>query len=73
MSETKHPSAQRRYAQLCERFRKLRKEHEVSVNRMWAGALALTFTDEELTILSDFLCPNDQSLLGRMREPCKSE
>jgi hypothetical protein len=69
MLVTKHPSSQRRVSELCRRFLKLRKEHDVAVNRMWAGALATNFTDEELALIPDLLCPNDQALMKRIREP----
>jgi hypothetical protein len=72
MSVIKHPSSQERFKSLAERFMKLRKEHEVATNRMWVGTLATNFTDEELALLTDYLCSNDQSLLRRIREPQKA-
>jgi len=65
----KHPSSQERFKLLAERFMRLREEHQVAVNRMWVGTLATNFTDEELALIKDYLCPNDQSLLRRIREP----
>lgn len=64
-----HPSSERRVGTLARRFLHMRKEHEAAVNRMWVGTLALNFTDEELGLIPDLLCPNDQMLLKWIRDP----
>ena len=67
----KHPSSQQRRSEIIDRFMAIRKSHDAAVNRMWAGTLALAFTDEELSLIPDYLCPNDQSLLAATRDPRK--
>lgn len=65
----KHPSGQKRVQGLASRFMKLRDEYQVAANAMWVGMLAGAFTDEELNLLADFLCPNDMRALKRVRQP----
>lgn len=69
MAAQKHPSAQARFQLLCKRFLKLQQEHRRASDAMWAGTLASAFTDDELTILQDYTCPNDVRLLQRVRQP----
>ena len=63
MSVIKHPSSRKLQGDVWARFERLRKHHDVMVNHMWLGALARNFTDQELSLLSDCLCPNDYALL----------
>jgi hypothetical protein len=71
MSVIKHPSSAKLQGDLSARFERLRKQHEIAVSNLWLGALARNFTDAELAVLSDYLCPNDYALLkqaGRKSE-----
>lgn len=63
MTVIKHPSSAKLQSDLWARFERLRKQHEIAINHLWLGALARNFTDAELAMLSDSLCPNDYALL----------
>lgn len=66
-----HPSSQRHRGEIASKFLELKKIHDAACSRMWAGTLALAFTDEELATIPDLLCPHDQALLDAIRNPQK--
>lgn len=60
-----HPSSTKLISDVWVRFMRLRKEHDVLMNRAWLGALALSFTDDELRAIAGKMCPNDFALLNK--------
>lgn len=70
-SVIQHPAASKRRSEIHARFDAARKQHDAAVNRMWAGTLALLFTDEELQIIDYLLCDNDRRLMQRIRNPAQ--
>lgn len=65
MSVIRHPSSNKLQKIAWAKFDRLRKHHEAAANQMWLGALVANFTDDELALLSNYLCPNDYALLKK--------
>lgn len=61
----KHPSSNKLQQDARARFDRLRKHHEAAMNQQWLGALVLNFSDDELRLLYNVLCPNDYALLKK--------
>lgn len=58
----RHPSTQAAFKLAAEKWQRVKVEHQIAVDRMWAGALALNFTEYELTLLADYLSEHDRLL-----------
>ncbi len=57
-----HPAAKQRAKVAYARWLRLRDEHRVASDRMWAGTIAINFTADELALIPDLLSPHDRNL-----------
>jgi hypothetical protein len=64
-----HPAASKRRSEIHARFLQAREQHEIACNRMWAGTMALLFTDEELGMINYLISDNDRRLMQLIRNP----
>lgn len=70
---TPHPATTERFQVAAQRFLDLQKEHRRMADALWVGLIASAFTDDELSLLSDYLSQNDVRLLQRVRQPIPSK
>ena len=65
--KVQHPATARLFQNAAARIMRLRKQHSLASDKMWAGTLGSQFTKAELTLLADYLSPHDHALLKAIR------
>ena len=63
----RHPSTSRMFKAAASKWMRLKEEHRVACDRMWAGTIAINFTQNEIATLGDYLSPHDKQLLSATR------